>query len=126
MEELQVLCRFDELEDPGSRGFEARETGAPWDFFIVLKQGAVYGYRNSCPHTGAPLDWMPHCFLDPEGGFIQCAMHGALFRADNGECLRGPCAGQSLVPISVRVIDSRVVLERLSEKAAFKGAGECS
>ena len=113
MTEQKVLCRLDELEDPGSRGFESRETGAAWDFFIVRKQGVVFGYRNSCPHTRAPLDWMPDSFLDPEGGFIQCAMHGALFRVDNGKCLRGPCVGESLEPVILRVLDGQVVLERL-------------
>ena len=115
MGELHELCRLDELEDPGGRGFEARETGVPWDFFIVRKQGTVYGFRNSCPHTGVQLDWMPHRFLDPDGGFIQCATHGALFRVHDGVCLRGPCAGQSLTPVSVRVIDGRVVLHRLGD-----------
>jgi len=70
----------------------------------------VYAYRNRCPHTGAPLDWQPDQFLDLEQMFIQCAFHGALFRIADGYCVRGPCAGQSLEAVSVRIDDGLVVL----------------
>lgn len=111
----KFLCRLDELEDPGSRGFEARDVGTPWDFFIVRRNQSVYAYQNNCPHTGAPLDWMPHRFLDPDGVFIQCSMHGALFGIEDGRCLRGPCLGQPLTALQVQVVGGRITLLR-SEK----------
>jgi nitrite reductase/ring-hydroxylating ferredoxin subunit len=33
---------------------------------------------------------------------IQCAHHGALFLIENGECVTGPCAGQSLRKVDCR------------------------
>jgi nitrite reductase/ring-hydroxylating ferredoxin subunit len=64
---------------------------------FVLRQGeSLYGYVNSCPHTGVALNWQPGQFLDITGELIQCAMHGALFRIEDGVCLRGPCVGRSL------------------------------
>jgi nitrite reductase/ring-hydroxylating ferredoxin subunit len=104
------LCHLGELGDPDSRGFEGRETGTPWDLFLVRRGGLVRAYRNRCPHTGAPLDWTPHRFLDLDGRFIQCALHGALFRLEDGFCVWGPCAGKGLARVAVRLEGDRVSL----------------
>jgi nitrite reductase/ring-hydroxylating ferredoxin subunit len=84
--------------------------GGGHGIFLVRKGDRVFGYRNRCPHTGAPLEWQPDQFLDFDGSFIQCALHGALFRIHDGYCLRGPCAGHGLEPVEVRVEEGRVVL----------------
>jgi nitrite reductase/ring-hydroxylating ferredoxin subunit len=107
---MTFLCRLDDLEDPASRGFPAGAGEGARGFFLVRRGDAVFAYRNRCPHTGAPLEWLPDRFLDPEGAFIQCALHGALFRIEDGRCLRGPCAGDSLEPLAVAVRDGRVFL----------------
>ncbi len=97
---LDVLAMRD-LDEPGSRGCRLEGMdGVP--FFLVRKDGQLHAYRNRCPHTGAPLEWLPHQFLDLDNSFIECAIHGALFRTDNGYCLRGPCVGQSLQALAVR------------------------
>lgn len=95
----RYLCRVDEIPDPGSRGFGLREGGIGAELFVVRCGDRVRAYRNHCPHTGAPLEWIPDRFLDLEGELIQCALHGALFRPDTGLCLRGPCVGQRLQPL---------------------------
>lgn len=106
------LCRLDEIEEPGTRGFELPvEDGPPLRLFVVRKAGLLTAYSNSCPHTGAPLEWQPHQFLDRDNAFIQCAIHGALFRAEDGYCLRGPCVGASLHALGVWVVDGRVVVD---------------
>lgn len=71
--------------------------------FAVHKEGYVYAYINRCPHTGAPLDWQPHMFLSPDGMHIQCSMHGARFRIEDGLCIAGPCAGRSLKKVMVTI-----------------------
>jgi len=109
------LCRLGDLDETGSRGIESAESGLPWDIFVVRKDDQVRAYRNNCPHTGAPLDWMPHRFLDLDGEFVQCSIHGALFQVDSGECLRGPCVGRYLEPVAVQVRDGAVWL-KTSEK----------
>lgn len=96
-----------DIEEPGSRGFELQGVEGV-AFFVVRKEGGVHAYRNRCPHTGAPLEWLPNEFLDLDKAFIECAMHGALFRADNGLCLRGPCAGQSLLSLPLQLQEGRL------------------
>ncbi len=79
--------------------------------FLVRSGDRVRAYHNCCPHTGAPLEWRPHQFLDFEGRFIQCALHGALFTPEDGRCVRGPCAGDALTAEPVHVLDGWVVWE---------------
>jgi nitrite reductase/ring-hydroxylating ferredoxin subunit len=105
------LCALAEITDPGTRGFEI-DCGLPQPhrLFVVRKDDVLAAYRNRCPHTGAPLEWLPDQFLDLDDSFIQCAIHGALFRPEDGYCLRGPCVGQSLERLELDVVDGRLQL----------------
>lgn len=105
------LCALSELADPGSRGFDL-DCGAQQTLrlFVVRKEGVLAAYRNSCPHTGAPLEWQPDQFLDLDNSYIQCAIHGALFRPEDGYCLRGPCVGASLESLELQIVGDRVQL----------------
>ncbi len=100
----EPICRLDELADRECREFEwhARDEVVP-AFLLRLGDEAV-AYRNRCPHTGAPLNWLPQQFLSVEQEFIQCAIHGALFRPHDGLCLHGPCNGRSLevIPLTIK------------------------
>ncbi|HHJ14132.1 MAG TPA: Rieske (2Fe-2S) protein [Gammaproteobacteria bacterium] len=90
------VCREDVLKDGESRGFSLNAAHGCLEIFLVCKDGRHYAYHNRCPHTGAPLDWVPDRFLDLDRRFIQCATHDARFRIDTGECVAGPCLGESL------------------------------
>jgi nitrite reductase/ring-hydroxylating ferredoxin subunit len=104
-----ALCHLDELGDPGSRGLLLPLPGGVDLACIVVRVGGrVHAYRNACPHTGASLEWRPHQFLDPDGRLIQCALHGALFRPEDGRCVQGPCAGDALAPVAVAIRDGWV------------------
>ena len=103
------LCALEDIPEPGSRGFELDCKGEEAvRLFVVRKDGVLAAYRNRCPHTGAPLEWLPDQFLDMDDGFIQCAIHGALFRPEDGYCLRGPCVGASLESLELEVVDGRL------------------
>jgi nitrite reductase/ring-hydroxylating ferredoxin subunit len=104
------LCALTDLDDPGSRGFSLETPAGALELFLVRREGGIYAYRNNCPHTGAPLDWTPDRFLSQEGELIQCAMHGALFRIESGECLYGPCRGAFLQSLPLVVRDGQVAL----------------
>ncbi len=106
-----VLCRFDELADPGSREFKWGAGVWPLEFFAVRKGGTVNGFINRCPHAGNPLNWRPNRFLTRNGGLILCNSHGARFRIEDGVCVRGPCPGEALAPVALRVEDEMVVAD---------------
>lgn len=89
---MHYLCPGAALGEGCSRGLRV----ADLSLLAVRRQGQVYLYENRCPHRGVPLEWQADRFLDSSGSLIQCATHGALFLIDSGECVAGPCAGQSL------------------------------
>lgn len=106
---MQRLCAWDELEDNAGRGFTVEIAGAPVAIVVVRRQDQVYAYRNVCPHRGTSLEWMPDRFMDPEREFLQCSTHDARFRVEDGFCVAGPCRGEALSPVPVRVVDGEVV-----------------
>ncbi|WLQ13759.1 Rieske (2Fe-2S) protein [Hahella aquimaris] len=97
---------LDQLDDSASRGFHL----AGHSVFVVKQRNALFAYINSCPHLGIELEWMPDQFLDHARQFIHCATHGALFLIHSGECISGPCQGQSL---------QRLEMERTSDEWRF-------
>ena len=104
------ICALESLSDPGSYGFSLDCAGETVDGFVVRRDGECFGYRNRCPHTGSPLDWVEHQFLDIEGTLIQCAVHDARFLIDTGECILGPCPGESLESLPITVQGENVYL----------------
>jgi len=103
-----ALCRLDEIPDGAAKGFALADGR---DIFVVRAGGRVFGYVNSCPHQGTPLDWTPDRFICAESGLILCATHGARFEVADGRCVAGPCAGDRLEPVAVALDGAgRVVL----------------
>jgi nitrite reductase/ring-hydroxylating ferredoxin subunit len=85
----------------------------PTTSVIVLRLAGnePVAYRNVCPHMGIELDWDARRLLTHNGRFLQCTGHGALFNPSTGVCVRGPCAGESLIPLPVRIADGMVILD---------------
>ena len=110
LSESSVICSADHLSDPGSCGFEVNFNGEVVEGFVVHYDGRFFAYRNSCPHTGSPLDWVEHQFLDLDGTLIQCAVHDARFYIESGECVLGPCVGESLRKLDISIKDNKIYL----------------
>lgn len=79
---------------------------------VILYRDAtgVRAWLNVCPHAGRRLDWAPGQFLKSKDGLLVCAVHGAGFELVHGECVSGPCRGQSLRALAVDVRDDAVWL----------------
>jgi nitrite reductase/ring-hydroxylating ferredoxin subunit len=104
--------------DPGAREFELRIDSTPIAGFILHWQGQWYAYRNSCPHIGVALNWMPDRFFDLACEFIQCGLHGALFRPEDGLCIYGPCVGRSLERLPLVIDGAEIYIDRGSLSTA--------
>lgn len=104
-----VICRLEEIPDPGARAFRAGSGDWPLRGFIVRQGPHVRAYVNRCPHAGHPLDAAPGHFLLTDS-LVQCASHGALFAIDSGECVAGPCVSRSLTAVAIRVVEGEVLL----------------
>ena len=102
-----LLCNLEEIPDGGAKGFG---DGSASSIFAIRQGEQVFVYRNCCPHAGTPLNWMPDRFLTHDRSVIICTTHGALFDIQSGECTLGPCVGQSLAPIAVKIRNNSVWL----------------
>lgn len=94
-----AICADSEVADDQFREFQLGEQPC----FLFRRQGRLHAYRNQCPHLGIPLNWMPETFMDLDNCFIHCATHGALFTPESGDCIAGPCEGDRLIPVEVRI-----------------------
>ena len=79
--------------------------------FIVRWKGEIRAYVNSCPHTGASLNWSANEYFDLEHQFLQCGIHGALFHPLTGLCVHGPCLAQSLTEWPLKIEQDVVFLQ---------------
>ena len=106
-----TLCRVDDIAELQTLGFDPDANDPARRVFVVRKDDQLYCFRNSCPHTGAPLNWQGDKFLSFDQRFIQCSLHGALFRIESGLCIAGPCGGQFLESVPFEIIDGELVVE---------------
>ena len=91
-----MLCQLTDIPDAG-----AIEANAFGESIVVLRYGdQVNAYLNICPHAGRPLNWAPGRFFLSHGQLV-CAAHGAAFKPESGECIGGPCRGQSLKRVHI-------------------------
>ncbi len=106
------LCALSDIPDAGA--IEVTHAG---DSLIVIRYGdQAYVYQNMCPHAGRALNWAPGKFLLSLGQLV-CAAHGASFKPENGECIGGPCRGQSLTRVDVAVVDGSIcILEKCAQE----------
>lgn len=110
VQELFAVCALDDIPNRRAVPFVlARDDGAgsiaPWPIFILRWGRNVRAFENRCPHQDTNLDWEKGEFLDADGMRIQCGKHGALFDLGSGQCVDGPCLGQSLIAIETMIDD---------------------
>jgi nitrite reductase/ring-hydroxylating ferredoxin subunit len=106
----RVLCRLADLPADGCHEF--RLGGGDWPLrgFVVRVSSGVRAYVNRCAHLHYPLNYTPNGFLTGDRSMILCSVHGALFEKQTGYCVAGPCYGQSLIGLPVRIESGYVLL----------------
>ena len=96
------LCKFTDLVDGASRGFDPHNEGQ--DSVIVVRRGnEARVYRDRCPHQGNPMAPNKDKYLNADKTEIVCWAHGARFAVDTGACTAGPCMGESLRALPHRI-----------------------
>ena len=110
MADPQLLTPLERLADGALLEVEAVLEGDAESLVLHRAGDAVRAWLNVCPHAGRRLDWAPGRFLVSAEGRLVCAAHGASFALETGECVAGPCRGQSLHAVAVEVRDGAVWL----------------
>lgn len=101
------LGPLDAIADGAARNFVLQLRAGRFHGFVVRRGDRAYGYVDRCPHMGLPLAQQLDAYMS--GDLIACSWHGALFRAEDGTCVGGPCAGAALTAWPVRVEDGTIV-----------------
>lgn len=84
--------------------------GIPLELFVIRHEDNYLAYENRCPHRGVSLNWQPDRFLSEDETHIQCTTHGAQFEIGTGLCVWGPCQGESLRSLPVRIEQDMLIL----------------
>ncbi|MCD7097566.1 Rieske (2Fe-2S) protein [Stenotrophomonas sp. MMGLT7] len=104
------LACLQDIPQDGLLEVEAVVEGRPESLILHRRAEQSRAWLNICPHAGRRLDWAPGQFLVSADGKLVCAAHGATFELDGGLCVSGPCRGQSLQAVALRVQDGKVSL----------------
>ena len=105
-----ALCRLADIPDGDTKGFVLGEGDWPLRGLLVRAGERVTGFVNRCPHAGHQLSFRSDRFLTPDKALILCQSHGALFDKTSGACVGGPCVGEALTRVPVKVDDGWVRL----------------
>ena len=108
-QDARLICASGALRDAGTGvRFEVQYFGERAPAFAVRFRGRVHGYLNRCAHVAMELDWRAGEFFDSAGRDLICSTHGAVYAADSGRCLGGPCNGAPLVSLRLEERDGHV------------------
>jgi len=106
----EPIASVDEVPPGHSKKFLVRTGGEEVEAFVVNVGGAFHAYVNRCRHMPTPLDFVRDEFLSDDGRFLRCYTHGALYEFASGRCIEGPCKGESLYRLPVRVDNDEVLV----------------
>jgi nitrite reductase/ring-hydroxylating ferredoxin subunit len=80
------------------------------DAFLINHHGDFHAYVNRCRHMTTPLDFIRNEFFSKDRRYLMCYTHGALYEPATGLCVGGPCKGESLYSLPVRVEEGEVLV----------------
>lgn len=109
-QDMRPLIDLAQLDDGALGEVQVHVEGQEQSLILHRRGDAVQAWINVCPHAGRRLDWAPGQFLKSSEGHLVCAVHGAAFGLGDGVCVAGPCRGDALRPVAVKVRDGKVWL----------------
>jgi nitrite reductase/ring-hydroxylating ferredoxin subunit len=99
----RIVARVGEMKPGSVKKFRLICQKYRVDAFLINYDGRFHAYVNRCRHMTTPLDFVRYQFFTDDGRHLICMTHGALYDPQNGLCVDGPCKGQSLYSLPVRV-----------------------
>ncbi len=105
-----AIARVNELQAGSVKKFRIICRQYRVDGFLVNDHGSFHAYVNRCRHMTTPLDFIRDQFLSEDRRHLMCYTHGALYEFATGLCIAGPCKGESLYRLPVRVYRGEVLV----------------
>ena len=107
---FMFLSALDAVPDGGAAGFDIDVAGDAVALVVLRTGGQARVFHNVCPHAGRRLEIAPGRFI-VDAGMLLCAAHGACFTIPAGDCVAGPCRGQSLREVPAEVRDGEIWMD---------------
>lgn len=104
------VAMLDDVPAQGAIEFSIGSGDWPFRGILVRWQNELHAYANACAHLGHPLNLSPDSFFTPDGHYLICASHGALFDPSSGNCIGGPCVGGQLERLPCRVENGAILV----------------
>lgn len=114
------IARIEALPEGEPVALDAVVDGSAESLIVLRRGDDVRAWLNICPHAGRRLDWSPGKFLRSKDGLLVCAAHGASFELAHGACVAGPCRGQSMRAVALRVDGGEVRVVSASSGGSFR------
>ena len=104
------ICRLADLPEGNGLAIDHDGSHGRQRLVVFLTHSGPRAYLDVCPHQGRSLEFAPGEYLLDERNVLICPHHGASFELAQGVCLSGPCAGDRLTRVELRVEGDRVLL----------------
>jgi nitrite reductase/ring-hydroxylating ferredoxin subunit len=99
----RIIARVEEVKPGAVKKFWIICQKCRLDAFLINDRGDFHAYVNRCRHMPTPLDFICNQFVSEDGRYLMCYTHGALYEPATGLCISGPCKGEFLYRLPVRV-----------------------
>jgi nitrite reductase/ring-hydroxylating ferredoxin subunit len=106
----RVVARVEEVKPGSVKKFWLICQNYRLDAFLINDHGNFHAYVNRCRHMTTPLDFIRDQFFSEDGRHLMCYTHGALYEPATGLCVSGPCKGESLHSLPVRVYQGEILV----------------
>jgi nitrite reductase/ring-hydroxylating ferredoxin subunit len=114
------LAKVTDVPNGKSLKIYFQRSGKMVEGFLACYQGKIVAYENECRHLPVSLDYGLGRFFTRDGKFFICQTHSALYDPLTGLCTDGPCVGEKLRPIRIRVAGGKIWLAEPPEKRALR------
>lgn len=101
IEEVKPLANIKQLSN--AKTLVVPKEGYRGGIILIKYEEEIKAYENNCPHQDVPLNEAYKIDVNPFDKTMKCSVHDAYFQVEDGYCIEGPCMGDELPPISIRV-----------------------
>lgn len=75
----------------------------PFSLLLMRSGDAITAFANRCAHFGTPLAARQEQLIYQPHQHLQCNVHYARYRWQDGVCDQGECAGEALIPVPLHI-----------------------
>ncbi|WND03746.1 Rieske 2Fe-2S domain-containing protein [Temperatibacter marinus] len=103
-----LMATLSDLQKTGSKNVIFKKEDKQLQVLLHCTVKGIKAYINSCPHARVPLNLFGDRFMDITDRYLLCQTHGARFEPETGYCIAGPCKGEYLRSVAIKVTEKAI------------------